>query len=80
MALDRAPPPAGQHLESAIEAAQELGGTQRDHPRRGQFDGQRDSVEAPADVYHRFGVGRCELEVGLDLSCPFDEQADGVGT
>ena len=41
VSLNCAPASAGEHLESAVEASREFGGTQRNHPRRGQFDGER---------------------------------------
>ena len=75
VSLNGAASSASQHLESAVEAARKIGGAQRDHPRRRELDGQRDTVEALADLHDGTGVVVGQREVGLDVSCPFDEKS-----
>ena len=46
-------PSAGQELEPVAQAILDIQGAHGDHPGRGQFDGQGDAVQAPADHRHR---------------------------
>ena len=52
----RGPAAAGQQPEPVVEARGELGGRQRAQPGAGQLDGQRQAVEAAADLGHRWQV------------------------
>ncbi len=65
-------------MESAVKAAREIGGTQCDHPRGGQLDGQRYTVEALADLHNGTGVVVGKCEVGLHMPCPLDEEGGGI--
>ena len=46
-------PRAHQQPEPLIEPIAHLARGHGRHPRRGQFDGQRDPVQAAADLHHR---------------------------
>ena len=49
VALVAAPPAAAQQPEPVIQPVQDLPGRQGPHPRRGQFDGQRNPVQPGTD-------------------------------
>ena len=69
--------PAGQKPEALVEPSRELLCRQRLHPRRAELQGQRDAVEALADLGDRGRVALGEHEVRLQRRCPLDEQLDG---
>ena len=69
-----------QQPESIGESIPHLDRAHGRHPRGGQLDPQRESVEGLADLGHRGGGLRlAEPEVGPDGSGPVDEQRDGIG-
>ena len=58
----RGPGPGGEQPEPVVEPGGDLGDRQQFHPRRGQFQGQREPVEPAADVRHRGRGDRVEDE------------------
>ena len=74
VAFQTAPRP-DQQPQPLIEPIPHLAGGHRRHPRGRQFDGQRDSVEAAADLHHRRGLAIvADREARRDVLRPFDEQ------
>ena len=74
VAFQAAPRP-DQQPEPVIETITHLAGGHRRHPRGRQLDGQRDPVEASADLHHRvrlIGVGHREAR--RHALGAFDEQ------
>ena len=69
----------GEHLEAAIKALREFGGTQRDDPLRRQLDGQRHTIEALTDLHNgtRIVLGQCKIR--LYLAGPLDELTHRIG-
>ena len=56
LAAYRGARPAGQQPEPVMQAIEDLGQRQGAHPRGGQLDRQRQSVEATANFRHRRGI------------------------
>ena len=71
------PAAAGEQREPVVEALGQLGRGQRAQPRDRQLDRQRHAVERPADLRHRPGVARVELEVGQHRGGAVGEQPHG---
>ena len=69
---------AGQQPERIAQGAQDLVGRQRPNARSGQLDGQRQSVEATADLGDDLRVLRCHAELGLGAARAVTEQFQGV--
>ena len=63
-----------QHAERGTHAGQENDQGQHRHPGGGEFDGQRQSVEAGAQGRNRCRVGRREGEIGPPGACTLEEQ------
>ena len=59
-----------------MQAVEDLGQRQRPHPRRGQLDRQRHTVQARADLAHRCGIVISEGEIGAGMAGPVGEQLD----
>ena len=57
----------GEQVEGAVQALKQRRRLQDAHPRGGQFERQRQAIEAPADGADRRGVGLTESEARLDL-------------
>jgi hypothetical protein len=51
VALHGSPATTGEQLETLVEMGGDLPQTKSDHPRRGQLDGQRNTVQSPADLH-----------------------------
>ena len=79
MALDGAPPPAGEEPEALVEQRRDLRRAHRHGTRRRELDRKGHAVETPADLGHGREVGGRHGEVGLGRSGPFDEQLHRVG-
>ncbi len=79
MALHRPPPAPGQRVEPPLQALEQLGRAHRRHPRGGQLDRQRHTVQAPADLHHRRSVLHGQREVGVHRAGPLHEQPHRVG-
>ena len=75
MAFVAAPSAAAQQPEPVIQPGQDLGRRQRPHPRRGQFDRQRDAIQTGADGRDRRPVCVVEREPIRRRRGPFGEQA-----
>jgi hypothetical protein len=75
VAGQRGPRPAGQKPEPVAEAVVQLPGGERAGTGRGQLDGQRDPVQAPADAGHRGRILRRHCECGIYQPGPVDEQS-----
>ena len=68
-----------QHPEAITETIPDLARAHRRHPRCGQLDAERETVERLADVDHRCGrLGVLQPEVGACRAGPVDEQRDCV--
>ena len=78
LAANRHARAARQQPESIVEAPDDLGQRQRPHSRRRQFDGQRETVEAAAQVAHHADIVFGDHEFRTGTSRPVGEQADGV--
>ncbi len=71
----QAAPRADQQPEPLIETITHLAGGHRRHPRGRQLDGQRDPVEAAADLHHRGRLASvADREARRNVLRPFDEQ------
>ena len=69
-----APPCTGEHLEAVIECRRRSARTHHMQPRRGEFDGQRDPIQATTDLHHRPCVGSGQRERGVDGASAVHEQ------
>ena len=77
MPVRHVPCAPAQELEAAPQSRQHGLGREELDARRGQFDGQRQAVQADADLGHRRGVGVVHPEVGLDRQGALDEERHG---
>jgi hypothetical protein len=71
-------PVPAQELEPVAEAREQVLGPQQLHPRRDQLDGERQAVQAAADLRHRLRVVLPDREAGTYGPRPLDEEAHGV--
>ncbi len=78
VAAQRGPGLPGQEPEPVVEPAAELLRVERVRPCRGQFDGQRQTVQLPADLRHRRRVRLGDREARRDRRGPVHEQPDRV--
>jgi hypothetical protein len=69
------PPPAAQQPEALVEALEDLARAHRPHARRGKLDGERNAVEAAADLDHRSGIA-LRPEARQHRARPLGEQRD----
>jgi hypothetical protein len=69
---------AGEQAEPVLEPVQDLLGREHPDPGGGQLDGQRDPVEAGADLGHDGGGGVRHGEVRPGLHGPVDEEPHRV--
>ena len=65
---------AGEEAELVAETVEDLAGGEHVHARGGQLDGQRDAVEAPADVLDDSAVRVARVELPVPRAGPVDEQ------
>ncbi len=75
----RGPAAAGQQAEAIIQPGSDLIQREDPDPRRGQLDGERDPVEAAADLRHRGRVLLGERELGQHGARPVHEQLHRLG-
>ncbi len=68
------PGASGQEGQAGAEAGQQGGGREKADPRRGQFQGQGQPVQAADDPGHRGRVFRGQMETGADRLGPGHEQ------
>ena len=70
---------AGQEVQAAVEALEDLVGRQEPHPGGGELDGQRHALQRGDDAVDRLGVVLVDREPVPDGSCLLGEQLDAVG-
>ena len=70
---------ACEQAKAVIQARSDLCHRQHRDARRRQLDGQRNAVQAPADLGQRCGVLGIELEVGQGEPGAIDEDANRLG-
>src|SRR5262249_41196781 len=76
LAAHCSPRAADEDAEAVMQARRHLTRRQHAHPRRGELDGERDTVEALTDLRHVDGRVSGDGEVGTHPPCPVDEQLD----
>jgi hypothetical protein len=67
-----------QHTERVIQALGDLVGRQQPAARSSQLDGQRQPIDAPADLRDRRRVGVVQVEVRVAGARSCAEQHDGI--
>ena len=72
--------PGRQQPKPLIEMGEDVGDGARTHPRRGQFDRERDAVEATTQLRQCRDVVVADGEAVARVSRPIDEQVHGVGS
>jgi hypothetical protein len=76
----RGVPGAGaEHVQCLSEPVAQLVRIEQRHARSGQLDGQREPIEAAADLGHRARVDLRELEASVVAAGALDEQGAGRG-
>jgi hypothetical protein len=68
--------PADQQVEARLESREYRVGRQGAHVRRGQFNGQWQSIQFDADRHHCLGIGRRKRKLRPRRLRALDEQAD----
>ena len=69
------PRPAGQQLQAALQAGLHGGRREQLDAGRGQFDGERQAVQAGTNGRHRRRIFLVHLKIGLDRPGALDEQS-----
>jgi hypothetical protein len=64
----------GQQAKAILKTLGDLFGRQDFDPRRGQFERERDAVEADADLGDSGGIGVGQAEVGAGCPGALDEE------
>ena len=67
---------AGEQAEAVVEALGDLLHRERAHPCGGKLDGERNAVQALADLADGGGVGRRRAERAVGGTCTIDEELD----
>ncbi len=75
---DGGPAAAGQQAEPVVEAGRDLLDRERPDARGGELDGERDAVQATAELGDRARILVGQANDGLDRPGPLDEQPAGV--
>jgi hypothetical protein len=65
---------AGEQLEPVAKPRGNLLGGQHSHPRRSKLEGQRDAIEATADLGYRARIRRGQRETGTGPARSLREQ------
>ncbi len=76
MTRQRRPPTLSEGAETVGQLVRQPPDAEQADARRRQFDGQRNAVQAPAQIGHRHHVVIDQLELTLAEARPFDEQSD----
>ena len=79
MARHRVLTAAAQHAKPLVQLFRELFGREQLHPRRGQLDGQRNSVNPPADFGHEGRIAVGKRKAAVNRASTIDEELDGLG-
>jgi hypothetical protein len=66
--------PAGQECQAALQSAQEHRRRQHPYARGGQLEGERQSVQADANLSHKSRIGLGQDEIRTGGLGPFDKQ------
>src|SRR4051812_11117340 len=69
---------AGQQSQMVIKACVDCGNRQGARARRGELDGQRQAVQAPADVDEQGCVVITQRKSRLNSPCAVDKELDGL--
>src|SRR5205823_3774874 len=72
--------PTYQESKAIVESHDDLVGAEHADSGGGQFDRQRQSVEAATDLSHRRRVGLNQVNVRSDTPCSLDEELPGFGS
>ena len=68
-----------EHVEAFVEARAQAFDAEQRHPRRGEFDRERNAVQPPADLDDRRRMRGRQREVRIDRLRARDEEFDGAG-
>ena len=72
------PRPTRQQRQALLQPREQGLRRKHPHPRCGQFDGERQSVQAMTDLGHSLGIVAVDGKVGRDRLGAVDEQAHRV--
>jgi hypothetical protein len=78
LALVRIAGAAREESQALIEPREDCSRGEGSEAGGREFDGERKTVEADADLSHRVQIAGVELEVGLRSGRPLNEESDGI--